>query len=1008
MEVEESDAVASRLNIKSEESPSKETEEETGSVEAESVGVSETSSGTGDKLTENEEVPKPGEVEEENGTTKGESKLAKKTLNKTLCVLTNTTSSELCEELKNDQLSDHNFTDLDIICSDGHIPVHRCLLMGASKFLRDLLIEKDIRDASTINLPDVSVHHLSQILSLLYCGKTVISKADEGEIFQIMIMLGLPVIDLQYRVPTENDIKKSPVVRYFLPSDWNDEIEDQENVISNLDSSQQNDIGVATNAVICRDAGVQKLNVDESTNGNPALHNVNNSDAAVSMNPPPIANDFKCEKCGSSELSEQGLFNHLESSDCGSMGILNWMCYEDRKCLKCEYRIPNGGTLQTLLDHVSSCAVEVPTMNKEIQSNHDSVLDVDTKRLDHFVHSFQTTDGSIDVADKSFEEACSGLEQQMERATQKQHSKRYQRKRNIVDSSEEADNKSVSSMNSRTSGKSSKRRKTSGSSNRSLASSESLDPLDSAGCDMTVEVDVDVIRKEFSISTQMDIHNLSVQNLHTVLHKCPICKFIHPKMKTAAKCLRHHGYRICFACLKVFAINGPDFDEHAKTDHLGGTEGKVTCPLCTKEFEFNVGLPTHIGNYHYRRIMESHTAATVKTKTVSAEIVLPEEVNSMKAPMIEVQNEERQDKICSPITSPSPQLQEVTPRNSSDSELTAENSINEINSANSSKCTTSSLSPPKVTKSIDELSETVKSCQICKTNYQFSECATKCLKSHGYKRCWACFKPFLEEQVSEHIKTQHVIPGSPNMVECFLCLNSYAYNKGLNLHVGKHFAVYDRQMGIKPMKRKKNASNIRKNYQSAKNELISEEFKPLNLEEKKGKKSSIGNVPHCSQPKKKMLKAAKPIGYNKRGRKPKNLHSDPAIKSPHKGKADAIEPSEDKTANGKNDTKNLDTCQGKIEHMGENEMKSDPEHEGVRKSEDTNNCDMKGGTGEVNDTNVVNASSTPTNRVFLEVKEILGTKYKVYGLMDPINGVQSGKTIAVPLRSDEELEPNCS
>lgn len=51
-------------------------------------------------------------------------------------------NDSMCAEFLDDQGREDNFTDLDIICADGYIQVHRCLLMGASEFLREMLIEK--------------------------------------------------------------------------------------------------------------------------------------------------------------------------------------------------------------------------------------------------------------------------------------------------------------------------------------------------------------------------------------------------------------------------------------------------------------------------------------------------------------------------------------------------------------------------------------------------------------------------------------------------------------------------------------------------------------------------------------------------------------------------------------------------------------------------------------------------------------------------------------------------
>lgn len=53
-----------------------------------------------------------------------------------------TNNEAMCRVFQEDQGRESNFTDLDIICCDGFIQVHRCLLMGASEFFLNLLIDK--------------------------------------------------------------------------------------------------------------------------------------------------------------------------------------------------------------------------------------------------------------------------------------------------------------------------------------------------------------------------------------------------------------------------------------------------------------------------------------------------------------------------------------------------------------------------------------------------------------------------------------------------------------------------------------------------------------------------------------------------------------------------------------------------------------------------------------------------------------------------------------------------
>lgn len=71
-------------------------------------------------------------------------------------------NGSLSREFLEDQGKDNNFTDLDLICCDGYMQVHRCVLMGASKFLRDLMIDKvfysEILDARQAKMSDSKLH----------------------------------------------------------------------------------------------------------------------------------------------------------------------------------------------------------------------------------------------------------------------------------------------------------------------------------------------------------------------------------------------------------------------------------------------------------------------------------------------------------------------------------------------------------------------------------------------------------------------------------------------------------------------------------------------------------------------------------------------------------------------------------------------------------------------------------------------------------------------------------
>jgi len=58
-------------------------------------------------------------------------------------ILNIVSSEPFLDKYRTDQLSDHRtLTDLHLACDDGHVPVHRYLMMGVSPLLKSILLDQ--------------------------------------------------------------------------------------------------------------------------------------------------------------------------------------------------------------------------------------------------------------------------------------------------------------------------------------------------------------------------------------------------------------------------------------------------------------------------------------------------------------------------------------------------------------------------------------------------------------------------------------------------------------------------------------------------------------------------------------------------------------------------------------------------------------------------------------------------------------------------------------------------
>lgn len=103
-------------------------------------------------------------------------------------------NGSLCREFLEDQGKDNNFTDLDLICCDGYMQVHRCVLMGASKFLRDLMIDKvfysEILDSRQAKMSD------SKYIPIEIFSQTVVLNCSRTSWIQLQLLFQTSVYDI--------------------------------------------------------------------------------------------------------------------------------------------------------------------------------------------------------------------------------------------------------------------------------------------------------------------------------------------------------------------------------------------------------------------------------------------------------------------------------------------------------------------------------------------------------------------------------------------------------------------------------------------------------------------------------------------------------------------------------------------------------------------------------------------------------------------------------------------
>jgi len=103
---------------------------------------------------------------------------------------------------------------------------------------------------------------------------------------------------------------------------------------------------------------------------------------------------------------------------------------------------------------------------------------------------------------------------------------------------------------------------------------------------------------------------------------------------------------------------------------------------------------------------------------------------------------------------------------------------------------------------IKDLGTELRSCSHCRSRYQRTEQASKCLLSHGYRRCWICLASFIntERCYQIHLKKFHWSKGIPrNHISCPIC-EKIIKIEGINSHIGHH-------IGVESEKRKSKAVN---------------------------------------------------------------------------------------------------------------------------------------------------------------------------------------------------------
>jgi hypothetical protein len=81
------------------------------------------------------------------------------------------------------------------------------------------------------------------------------------------------------------------------------------------------------------------------------------------------------------------------------------------------------------------------------------------------------------------------------------------------------------------------------------------------------------------ILEETDIEQNALE-LYQKLTKCCECKKTFPDIEQAMNCLKAHGYKRCWICLKLLSVQTP-MEQHYRTSHYDSSiPGEVSCPIC--------------------------------------------------------------------------------------------------------------------------------------------------------------------------------------------------------------------------------------------------------------------------------------------------------------------------------------------------------------------------------------------------------------------------------------------
>ncbi|CAG7723912.1 unnamed protein product [Allacma fusca] len=105
--------------------------------------------------------------------------------------------------------------DTHVICMDGYIPVHRCVLMACSKFLMNLLIQEDPAELAAICLPDFKVSQVIPLINSFYTGCTIFNKSDLNTTLELISVLRTDTA-YNFQLAKDQDKKWSPKMRHYL------------------------------------------------------------------------------------------------------------------------------------------------------------------------------------------------------------------------------------------------------------------------------------------------------------------------------------------------------------------------------------------------------------------------------------------------------------------------------------------------------------------------------------------------------------------------------------------------------------------------------------------------------------------------------------------------------------------------------------------------------------------------------------------------------------------------